>query len=1092
MFQRTAGVLHKLSLLVVFAGAAMAATLPYLPRYAVILEDPPAATYAAVSQGRPSLQVMAPHRESIKAAQAKLRTQIEARGLRITGTVQTVLNAIFVEATPQQAQALRSLPGVKGVAPVRRYRPLLNAAVQVVNGQAAWAALGGQNNAGLGMKIGILDTGIEPTHPAFQDSSLTVPAGYPKCDNAADCAFTNHKIIVARSYVPLLAEGFAPPDAPANAAPETYSRPDDYTVRDHIGHGTGVASIAAGNTNTGPSATITGIAPKAQIGVYKIFGSPGINDFSSGDIIVQALEDALNDGMNVVSLSLGAPALSGALASGDACGLPSGQSCDPEAAAAENAVKAGMVVVSAAGNEGADGENLTTATLSTIDSPGSAPSVISVGASENAHTWGFAVHLQGGDVPSGLQSIVSVYGNGPKPPSPLVAPLVDVAQLGNDGLLCTSIPANSMNGDIALVQRGTCDFSVKVQNAETAGAIGVIFIDNVNEPLDNIAPDVGNATIPSVIVGMSDGQSLKTFIDANPNHRVQIDTVPFAVASDPNSVTVFSSRGPSVGDALAKPDLVAPGDNIYMAAETNDNQGVMYSASGYIVEGGTSFSTPLTAGAAALAKQKFPNMTGTQVKSALVNNAAQVITDTSVPANVLSVGAGRLDAGAAMNAMVTSEPSSISFGVLNGITLPVQKSITLTNTGTSAVNLLLTVQGTALNASTTLALSPTSVSLAPGQATSITATLSGTTPSAGAYDGNIVVNGASTGMHIPFLYVVGNGIVNDIVGLVGDGDEGTVNAENEDPLLFKVIDKYGVPVANTAVTFRAGRTGGQIIGADSTTDANGIAGADVRLGGSAGTQTFYGDAGGLETSFTIFARLKPVIAQGGIGNAGLGATGPFAPGSYISIYGAALSDITDTNSNAAYLPVALDEVSVSFDVPSANLSVPGRISYVSSGQVNVLVPWELAGQSSADMKVRVGESVSSMTTIQIAPVSPAFFVNSGTVADAIDTSGALITAAHPAVRGQTISLYVNGLGAVSQTLESGFPSPSSPLVMTTTTPAVTIAGRPVPVSFSGLAPGYAGLYQVNISVPVGLPTGSQPITIAIGGVTSQQATIPIG
>src|SRR5262249_10329018 len=146
-----------------------------------------------------------------------------------------------------------------------------------------------------GVKIAILDSGIDQTHPAFQDASLAMPAGFPKC-TTGDCAFTNNKVIVARSYVSLLAAG----SDPANPAAD--SRPDDYSARDRSGHGTAVAMCAAGETNTGV-VTITGVAPKAYLGNYKIYGSPGVNDSTTDQIIITALDDAINDGMDIVSFS---------------------------------------------------------------------------------------------------------------------------------------------------------------------------------------------------------------------------------------------------------------------------------------------------------------------------------------------------------------------------------------------------------------------------------------------------------------------------------------------------------------------------------------------------------------------------------------------------------------------------------------------------------------------------------------------------------------------------------------------------------------------------------------------------------------------
>src|SRR5207253_8556033 len=126
-------------------------------------------------------------------------------------------------------------------------------------------------------------TGIDLTHPGMQDPNLRAPDGFPK----GDATYTNGKVIAARSYVSLL-----------TLADPQYSSPDDLSPRDRTGHGTAIAMIAAGAQNTGPlggaaGATIQGVAPKAFIGNYKIFGSPGVNDFTYADVVEQALTDAL-------------------------------------------------------------------------------------------------------------------------------------------------------------------------------------------------------------------------------------------------------------------------------------------------------------------------------------------------------------------------------------------------------------------------------------------------------------------------------------------------------------------------------------------------------------------------------------------------------------------------------------------------------------------------------------------------------------------------------------------------------------------------------------------------------------------------------
>ncbi|MDQ6675941.1 MAG: hypothetical protein M3Z09_01440 [Acidobacteriota bacterium] len=214
------------------------------------------------------------------------------------------------------------------------------------------------------------------------------------------------------------------------------------------------------------------------------------------------------------------------------------------------------------------------------------------------------------------------------------------------------------------------------------------------------------------------------------------------------------------------------------------------------------------------------------------------------------------------------------------------------------------------------------------------------------------------------------------------------------------------------------------------------------------------------------------------------------PGSYISIYGTGLSDSSSVATTAA-LPLALDSVSVSFDVPSANLSAPGYLYYVSPGQVNVQVPWELAGQTSVQIKVSIDQSSGTVLTVPVVPVAPALFVYGQSLAAALDQNALLIGAANPARRGSTVSLFANSLGQVSNQPATGDPAPSSPLAQTVTGPTVTVGGIPAAVQFSGLAPGFSGLYQVNIAIPANVPAGVQPVVITAGGVASPAARLNV-
>ncbi|HUK14963.1 MAG TPA: hypothetical protein VLW65_01055, partial [Bryobacteraceae bacterium] len=215
---------------------------------------------------------------------------------------------------------------------------------------------------------------------------------------------------------------------------------------------------------------------------------------------------------------------------------------------------------------------------------------------------------------------------------------------------------------------------------------------------------------------------------------------------------------------------------------------------------------------------------------------------------------------------------------------------------------------------------------------------------------------------------------------------------------------------------------------------------------------------------------------------------------YITLFGTGLSDDTNTNTYAT-LPLSIDNASVSFDVPSANLSVPGRLYYVSPTQVNAFVPWELAGQSSAIIKINISETNGQTFTLPLVTYAPAFFeytAGNQLWLAALDTGNKLITTTHPAVRGQIVELYANGLGPVTHQPATGDPAPSAPnLAETTTTPRVTIGGVDAPVQFNGLAPGFAGLYQLNVTVPASINPGTQQVIVEIGGVSSPAANLPV-
>jgi len=891
------------------AAAALIAAPPgrtRLENYAIILQEEPV---AARIQSRAALNSAGArrHRDSIFAAQRRLQTALTRRNITILGSTQVLLNAIYVRVPADRVSELRALAGVQSVSRLPHLRRHLDQAPPLMAVPEAWNALGGAANAGAGVKIAVIDTGIDHTHAAFQDSSLSVPDGFPK----GDAAFTNNKIIVARSYVAIPARGDGTPED---------SRPDDLSPRDRSGHGTAVAMIAAGAQNAGPLATITGIAPKAWIGNYKIFGTPGVND-NPDAVIGMALDQAFQDGMDIAVLAAGVIPAYPPLAQ-DCGGI-----CDPAnfpiEQAVQQAVSRGMTVVVSAGNDGTLGSPAPT--LNTINTPGTVAGAITVGASSNTRALFSTVQI-------GDTKLNSTFGDAPQPPQPLSAPLRDTG-----GQACSPLPGGSLSGAIALIRRGACDYSVKINNAQEAGAAGVVVYQSDGNPTPVPMLGLVATGIPAVMVGDADGAMLKGLLQSTPDAALTINPALQTQPAAPNIVAAYSSHGPNIGDGAIKPELVAVGTNLYTATQTLDPSGDLYSSSGYTAVSGASFAAPIVAGAAALVKQAHPDFPAGNTKSSLVNTATQDVSDDSGQAHVTAAGAGKLNVAAAVAAGATGEPSTLSFGVIGAA--PVTLALTVTNTSNAAAAFTLATGNPRIS------LSQTSLNLDPGQSRQISAQLPGGIPAPGSYEGFVTITGANTTLKVPYLYLVGDNVPAQIFPIAGNGFIHPVN-DKDWLIALRLLDRYGVPVTNFPVDFHNVK-GGVITAGDPATDKLGVAGALFDVSSQPGDQIFTGTAGRLSVEFDGYARLIPAISNVTV------------DGSSMTISGRNLSDATKSSAQAGGA-IQLAGISVSFDSPG--ISAPGLVTYVSPDRVEVKVPPEFTDQTSAKVKVSIGYGYSPFSS----------------------------------------------------------------------------------------------------------------------------------
>src|SRR5881398_3022621 len=593
-----------------------------------------------------NVQAVRSYRAQLNARRNELKRWLRANAPRakVTGEYDVSLNAVAVQLNGTPLATIAAAPMVQSAEYNALYHPNLSESYKIINASDAWTAAGGRATAGAGIKIGDIDTGIDNTHPFFDPTGFSYPPGFPKCDAAdsashhedQDCNYVSQKVIVAKVFY--------------NKAQQQAL--DAQAIQDHGTHTAGIAAGVTGQTAVVNGVNIddmSGIAPGAWLGNYNVF--PGSVDNARSEDILNAVDAAIADGMDVLNLSLG--------------GSYHGNN-DLLAIGLDNAVDAGLVVAVAAGNSG-PGQG-------TIESPGRARKVITVGASTNNHFFGEPFTYPSG----GGTTIGAAVGEFP----PLPTASYDL--FDTHSTACTSVDPGA-SGKLAIVNRGTCTFSTKVRNAIAAGAVGVLVINNVaGDPTAMAKDGLGGDDLPAVMIGLNDGAALRA---SGATTASAVETFSeFITPANKDILAGFSSQGPTAVDFAVKPDLTSVGVNVLSSItcvgkpETCPGDGT-----GWAFFSGTSMSTPHIAGSAAVLLDLHSTWSPPQIKSALVNRADLVIKDSLTGLHDIgptAQGAGRENLSVAADATTWMDPVSASFGRVT-VGHPTSLTITLSNpTGT--------------------------------------------------------------------------------------------------------------------------------------------------------------------------------------------------------------------------------------------------------------------------------------------------------------------------------------------------------------------------------------------------------------------------
>jgi subtilisin family serine protease len=524
----------------------------------------------------------------LKGNQDALRAQIANLGGKVIADYQSAYNGIKVRITRDKLQQLASLPGVVAVRPLPVVRADNTRSVPFIGVPGVWQSLGLH---GEGIKIAIIDTGIDYTHANFGGPGTVAAYNTAHANETkpANPAWFGPGAKRVKGGIDLVGDSYDADPESTTYQPVPHPDPNPLDCNDHGSHVAGTAAgsgvLANGSTYNGTynATTISGnswkvgpgVAPKADLYAVRVFGCNG-----STDVVVDAIEWAVDHDMDVINMSLGSDF---------------GSKDTPDAEAANNAAKAGIVVVISAGNAGANPY--------IVGSPGTADAAITVAANDPVQTLPAGATLTLGTGPV-LQVQVS---NGASVGAGTTAYPLQIASdgAGGVGLGCVAGDYAGSTGKIVVTQRGDCDRILRAQLGQAAGAAGVVMINN-DLGYPPYEGTIAGVTIPFYGVLAADASKLLAAATSTGTPASATVTNPLYTA-----FASFSSAGPRSGDSNLKPDITAPGVSISSTQNGSGTEALVLS--------GTSMAAPHVAGVAALTRQAHPTWKTEDIKSAIVN-----------------------------------------------------------------------------------------------------------------------------------------------------------------------------------------------------------------------------------------------------------------------------------------------------------------------------------------------------------------------------------------------------------------------------------------------------------------------------------------